>query len=280
MVGHDDPGRWSVSSLTPSVARSLLNACSYDGDLTISLYPGLDVTIPNHQLIVPDIEINSVGQEYPSTNESVEVLINSLQGVNTNDMPRLGMPFLSSAYLLANNDQQQFTLWQSKQSQTSNLIAIGPPACNTPIPTPTPKPLSSVLASPPPPSSKPQASRGAPKGAIAGAVIGGIAAAALCLGAFLLRRRRRAHRVQEAQRKEYEARTEAVKDSVYSDSSWTNKPEMPSDRQPPQEMPLVQNTGYSVAPYEIAEQTHHEMMAEPKAEQTHYEMPATPRFRR
>lgn len=238
--------------------------------------------------------INSVGQSYISNNTEVEVLINSLQAINKNDIPRFGIsnsasdfpplyalreqsadsfvlagtPFLSSAYLMVDNDHEQFTLWKSQQSQTSNLIAIGPPACNSPIPTPTAQSLPSVLASPPAGHHR---STGVPKGAIAGAVIGGLAIIGLCMGAFLMRKRRRTqHRQeqrQEQERQEYEARVEATKNSVYSDDPAYLKPEMPSDKQPPQEMPLEQDTGYSIAPYEM-----HSL-------ETH-EMPATPRLRK
>ncbi|CAF9938052.1 MAG: hypothetical protein ALECFALPRED_007489 [Alectoria fallacina] len=229
---------------------------AYDGDLTFSIYPGLDITIPNHQLILPDIEINSEGQEYPSSSTEVEVLINSLQGVNTNDMPRFGMPFLSSAYLMVDNDQQQFTLSRSQQSTTSNLVAIGPPACNSPAPSPTPQPLPSVLASPTP---RPRPSSGTPQGAIAGGVVGGLATIVLCIGVFFVRKKRRIERSAGIQKQEYGAMAEAAQSPTYSDNQVYAKSEMSSDRQPPQELPLDRDSGQGIAPYE---------------------MPATPRLRR
>lgn len=246
VTGVAETGR-SISPINPW-GMMIPASGAYDGDLTFSIYPGLDIRIPNHQLIVPDIEINSEGQEYPSSSTEVEVLINSLQSVNANDIPRFGVPFLSSAYLMVDNDLQQFTLSQSQQSTTSNLVAIGPPACNTPAPSPTPKPLPSVLASPNP-ASTPSSRR--PKGAIAGAVTGGLATIAICIGVFFIQKKRRAQHLAEIQTQEYGATAKVVKVPAYSDEPMYMKPELPSDRQPPQEMPLDRDSGQNIAPYEM-----------------------------
>ena len=179
----------------------------------------------------------------------LEVLINSLQNINENDMARLGQPFLSSAYLMVDNDKEQFTLWQSKPVTTSNIVAIGPPACSPPATTaasPTPKPLSSVIA---PAVHLPPPAKSVPKGAIVGGVIGGIAAIALGLGAFFLQNKRRGQGRPALLQQDYAAKD--VYDPHYSDVSTMDKPEMPTDRQPPLELPLVKDPGYSVAPYEM-----------------------------
>ncbi|KAL9130316.1 MAG: hypothetical protein Q9175_007052 [Cornicularia normoerica] len=136
---------------------------------------------------------------------------------------------------MVNNDQQQFTLSQSQQSTTSNLVAIGPPACNTPAPSPTPQSLPSVLASP---TQTPRPSSGNPKGVIAGAVIGGLATIAICIGVFFFQKKRRAERLAGTQKQDYGATAEADKNAPSSDNQLYMKPELPSDRQPPQEMPL------------------------------------------
>ncbi|KAK3178707.1 hypothetical protein OEA41_000844 [Lepraria neglecta] len=248
---------------------------AYDGDLTFNIYPDLEITIPNHQLVVPDIEINPVGQEVVSNyTKYAEVLINSLQADNANDIPRFGMPFLSSAYLMVDNDNQQFTLWASQQSQSLNLVELGPPTCRPPVATstPTPNPLPSVLAPPPPSGSN----NGPSKAAIAGGSIGGLAAISLCIGAFILRKRRR----RRQQEREKAAPAEPVIDSMYSDTSAYYKPEMPSDRQPPQEMPLVPNPEYTLAPYELPFEAAHELPPAPPEKDVFHEMPATPRSRR
>lgn len=62
----------------------------------------------------------------------------------------------------------------------------------------------------------------------------------------------------------------ATKDGMYSENIAYMKPEMPGDKDlppPPQEMPLEQDTGYSLAPYEM-----HNFETQ--------EMPATPRLRK
>lgn len=168
---------------------------------------------------------------------------------------------------MVDHDNERFTMWQSQQSRESDLISIGPPACNTTIPEPPPP--ASVAQLPPtvtPPSRPTQIS----KGAIAGAIIGGLATIGLCIGAFLLRKRRRARRLQENERQGFEARMAAQKDFMYSENLAYLKPEMPGDKQlppPPQEMPLERDTGYRLAPYEM-----HNIETQ--------EMPATPRLRR
>lgn len=66
----------------------------YDGDLTISIYPGLEIRIPNHELVVPEIRLNDAGQETFVDEPQAEVLIWSLQVDNENDIPRFGKPHL------------------------------------------------------------------------------------------------------------------------------------------------------------------------------------------
>ena len=220
----------------------------YTGNLTFSIYPGLDITIPNHQLVVPDFQINSEGQEYPSNSSVVEVLINSLQAINLNDMPLFGLPFLSSAYLIVDNDKQQFTLSQSRQSTSSNLVAIGPPACTTPVPSPTSQPSPSILATPAV-TPTPKASSGTPKGAIAGAVVGGLVIIAICIGLlFIIRKRLVRRRVESLPRDEKQEHMipAAVDSSVYTTSELADKSvyttsELAADIQhtrPPHELPL------------------------------------------
>lgn len=90
----------------------------------MTLSSGLQIRIPNHQLILPDYHISSQGEIIVNGSDRV-VLINSLQAINLYDMPQLGQPFLSSAYLLVNEDTAQFTLWKSNPTTTRNLLAIG-----------------------------------------------------------------------------------------------------------------------------------------------------------
>lgn len=92
---------------------------SYAGSLTFTISSGFKITIPNSQLVVPDMSTNNRGTTIinSSTQDSTgphgatrEILLDSMQGVNANDMPILGTPFLSSAYLSVNHDVDTFTL--------------------------------------------------------------------------------------------------------------------------------------------------------------------------
>ena len=84
---------------------------------------GLEVQIPNDQLVVPDVSIASDGTTIfdPSVRE---VMINSLQQINSNDMPLLGHTFLSQVYLNVNYDLNFFSLWSAKATGEEDLVAI------------------------------------------------------------------------------------------------------------------------------------------------------------
>ena len=267
-----------MSAHASHIVRQSLNLRRYDGNLTFSIYPDLEITIPNHQLVVPDIEINPEGQQVVSNYSGyAEVLINSLQAINLNDMPRFGMPFLSSAYLLVDNDNQQFTLWASQQSETSNLTELGPPACRPPV---TPSiPNSTATAPPPPPPPRPSSltDNRPSKATIAGSVIGGLAAISLFCGAYLLQKRRRKRRQQEEQA----LRGGPAIDARYSDNLGYYKAEMPSDRQPPQELALLKSPGYDFMPLELPpDEAPHELPPAPPEKDEVYEMHASPVPRR
>lgn len=140
---------------------------------------------------------------------------------------------------------------------------MGPPPCSTPSVDSTSQPPPSESAAPPSvPAPDDSKSRVSP-GAIAGGVIGGVSAIAVLLGLYFIRRRRRAQRQKAEEQRPAEAQAEMVKASDYSDSTAYWMPEMPSDKQPPQEMPLVVDPGYSVAPYEMQGFEAHEMSATP-----------------
>ena len=134
---------------------------SYDGDLTLTLSSGFKIRIPNSQLVVPDIGISSTGAQ--TINDTTrEVLLNSLQGVNADDIPKLGQTFLTSTYLYVDNEHEQFTLWQSNPTTDRNVIAVGPSAvCSSTTASPT-----STLTT--------QASSADHKSTAVGAIVGGI----------------------------------------------------------------------------------------------------------
>lgn len=94
-------------------------------NMTFTLASGLSLTVPNSQLVVPDVRISNSGS-MEITNSSVrEVLIYNLEQSNVNDMPLLGQAFLSSVYLHVNNDGETFTIWQSQPTLEEKLITVG-----------------------------------------------------------------------------------------------------------------------------------------------------------
>ena len=221
---------------------------SYDGDMTVSIYPGLNIKIPNHQLVVPQYDINSKGQTYVSNRTNANVLILSLQEINEDDMPHFGSPFLSSAYLFADYDKSTFTLWQSKATTDTNIVAIGPPTCDPPPPSATVSDEVATAAPTGPPPSTSGGDSGVSKGVIAGSVVGGLAAIALglCVLWVLARRKRHGKSLDEPQFAEPMEPFKQNPEHLY------DKAEMPSDNIPPQEMPLSQDPTGVLAPYEVS----------------------------
>ena len=227
--------------------KQLLSFRRYDGNLTFSIYPDLEITILSHQLVVPNIEITPEGQEVTSNYSTYEVRLESLPATKSNDMPKFGRSLLSSAYLLVDNDHQQFTLWASQQSEISDLRELEPPACRPsvapPVPTSaqTPRlPLSSSTGSRP------------SQETIAGSVIGSLSAISFFCGACLLQKRRRRRQQERKQ-------AGPVIDSTYLDILSYSNAEMPSDWQPPQELPLVRSPGYAPVLHELPQEAAHEL---------------------
>lgn len=253
-------------------------ACRYDGDLTVTVYPNLEIRVPNHQLVVPEYDFNSYGQRYIKNSTNREVLLYSYQGINKNDMPVYGKPFLTSAYLFVNSDRGEFTLWASQANTTQNIVSVGPPVCSsTPTSQPT-LPAPTALA-----TSGPR--KKGNTGAIAGVVVGGVAGIALIFGAlfFLVRKRRNKRRQQERQK--ILPGDASLPGSGQRSSRWGEKAEMSTDTHPPLEMPITRDPGYARPPYEMPGRKDaryvmvpHEMPGGKDHTQSvaAYEMPATP----
>ena len=200
--------------------------------------------------MLPDYGINDQGQIIPSNDSSRVVLIDSTKDARQDDHPFLGQSFLSSAYLLVNYDLETFTVSQSNVTKTKSLIAIAPQTCRNPAPT---KPLdpgslstiSSVLPSSP--------GRALPNRAIPGIVVGAIIFGLLLIGAmFLLRKRLVLQRVFGRTKESTMDHNGGTPDTgAHATDPFYLKPELPSDRQPPQEMPLVQHPLHCLAPFEL-----------------------------
>ncbi|KAL9090991.1 MAG: hypothetical protein Q9159_001617 [Coniocarpon cinnabarinum] len=147
----------------------------FDGDMTVQLSGGLNPTISNSQLVLPDRSIdNDTGEVTVGNWSQSEVLINSFTEQNAYDQSILGRAFLSAAYLMVNQDAGTWTLWKANPTDEEDLV----PVCNS---TSTPAPA------PPKPSSK---LHKISRGAIAGAVMGSMVMAAFVIVAGVLLWRR------------------------------------------------------------------------------------------
>lgn len=142
---------------------------SYPGDLTFSFSSGLQTTIPNSQLVAPVYIIDEQGATIFNDSKR-DIMLAGLEAPNTNDMPILGSTFLSAAYLMVNQDDDTFTLWNSKATTDSSLFAVGGASSNS-IPC-SPKavtPTTTTSRKAPAPSKKRMSA-----GAIAGITLGAL----------------------------------------------------------------------------------------------------------
>lgn len=97
--------------------------CRYDGDLTFKLDKNLQITIPNHQLIVPERRLVNDGTL--ATNASRPVMrINALQEISEGAFPVLGRYFLTTSYVMVNEDANQFTIWEANPTSSEDLVAV------------------------------------------------------------------------------------------------------------------------------------------------------------
>lgn len=175
----------------------------YQGDLTIKLQSGLSVRIPNDQLVVPDKYSDAQSGAWIVNSTDPTMVINPIQQVNADDLSQIGRQFLSAAYLLVNEETNQFTLWAANPTSDTDLVAfdangkeadsICPPVSNTTTETGGPEPTNGLGAAAKAPSS------GISTGAIAGIAIAGVAAVAVALGIGIwLYKRKKARKAQEA----------------------------------------------------------------------------------
>lgn len=218
---------------------------AYDGDLTFTLSPSLDITIPNHQLVLPNYDIDSTGLTVKN-DSYMDVLIGSLQGINLNDLPLFGQLFLTSAYLLVDYDLGMFTVWKSNQVASQNLIATGSITCSNS----SPPVQSSISTSSISTSSASTVSRPSVSGhTISKAAVGGIVASAALVGfiifvmILLLRRWRARRRVILSQ-----GETEP---SACCSDYFQSEVELSADTRPLQELPLVRDQPNVIPPFEL-----------------------------
>ena len=106
-----------------SLEAAEANVLSYTGDMTIKLDSGLQVRIPNDQLIVPDRTISPSG-EIVANGSSPNFVINPIKEINANDQLHLGRQFLSAAYVMINEDASSFTLWKANPTLKNYLMGV------------------------------------------------------------------------------------------------------------------------------------------------------------
>lgn len=96
----------------------------FDGDLTYTFASGFQITIDNGQLVVPDVQVTDAGATF-IPDEAVRELLIYADPVTGSDMPLLGQVFMTSAYLHVNNDDQEFTMWQSQPTGKQDIVTVG-----------------------------------------------------------------------------------------------------------------------------------------------------------
>ncbi|KAI1245677.1 hypothetical protein MGN70_012569 [Eutypa lata] len=92
---------------------------TFDGDMTFEFSNGLQVRVPNSQFLVPYVDIDRNGSRVFNTSER-ELLVNGVY----DQAATLGRYFLTAAYLMVDQDEGTFTLWQANPSSSSTLVPV------------------------------------------------------------------------------------------------------------------------------------------------------------
>ncbi|MCJ1310697.1 hypothetical protein MMC25_004363 [Agyrium rufum] len=96
----------------------------FDGDLRFTFDSEFEITIPNEQLVFPQVIVNLNGSQ--TTNDLVRsISINSIPANDNSVFPILGQTFLTSAYLYVNGDLDEFPLWQANPTLEEQIIPVG-----------------------------------------------------------------------------------------------------------------------------------------------------------
>ena len=161
----------------------------YRGDMIINIRDGPSVFVPNKQLVLPERTIQEEDGQIVANYSRSNLVINPLQDINMNDLSILGRHFLSSAYVMVNQDMDTFTLWSTDPTHNEDLVGIDEEGkevsewCHTGA---SQEPTPSDQTDPPPDYD----GNGLSSGPIAGIVVGGVAFAAIVIGVIFWRRRR------------------------------------------------------------------------------------------
>ncbi|KAK1633627.1 aspartic peptidase domain-containing protein [Colletotrichum phormii] len=96
----------------------------YDGALTITLSSGLKIRVDRDNLVLPHVLLDEQTGEMLVNATEKDMLFDSMQQVNENDMAQLGWQFLSAAYLQVNHDTSEFSLWQANPTWNQDIVAL------------------------------------------------------------------------------------------------------------------------------------------------------------
>ncbi|KAH7303404.1 hypothetical protein B0I35DRAFT_446736 [Stachybotrys elegans] len=155
-----------------------------DVNLTISILSGPSITIPYHQLFLPQRDISETTGAVMITGPEK---ILPIKEFTDNEFPILGELFLSAAVVMANLDAGVFTIWEANQeSNDQQLVAVDetgqevtefcePASATTPTSSPTNSPLGSENESTE--ASEPD------RGAVIGIIVGSVVAVAMVVTA-------------------------------------------------------------------------------------------------
>ncbi|EGE80593.2 hypothetical protein BDDG_03534 [Blastomyces dermatitidis ATCC 18188] len=132
---------------------------NFRGNLTFTLDSGLSITVPNHQLVLPNTVINRDGHQTFANDSRVIPIHNAgRQGAS------LGQSFLSYVYIHVNNDLKRFSIWQANPTEETDIVSLAAGSCD-------PDPAND--------SGSANSDSKLGRGAIAGIVIGVVAGIAL-----------------------------------------------------------------------------------------------------
>ncbi|KAI1308324.1 aspartic peptidase domain-containing protein [Xylaria venustula] len=167
----------------------------YRGDLSINIRDGPSIRIPNNQLVVPERYVDGSTGQLMSNYSRSNLVLNSLNTVNEQDLSQLGRVFLSSAYLMVNQDNEEFTLWTANPTALEDLVGVDSAGKEaTTFCTNSTSSISPVSTSSAPSDSgspmEMENSKSLSSGAIAGIVVAAVTSLAITIGALLWRRSR------------------------------------------------------------------------------------------
>ncbi|KAK3305986.1 uncharacterized protein B0T15DRAFT_485463 [Chaetomium strumarium] len=91
----------------------------FDGDVTFVLSNGLQIRIPNNQLITPFVEVDRNGSRLVHQ-DTKELLMSGA----TDNPTTLGRYFFTAAYLMVDYNAHTFTMWQANPSAKSSLVSV------------------------------------------------------------------------------------------------------------------------------------------------------------